>query len=1162
MRHCIRCQDYRYPFPTDEETRSSISQGFGDFEKFTCVRFVPRSDEEDFISIQPLQGCYSSVGRVGGMQLLSLKRQCLKKGKGVVEHELMHSLGFWHEHTRSDRDKFIKIEWKNVWPGYEHNFLKKPTNNLKSKYDYGSILHYSRSAFSKNGHPTLKPLLDTHAIIGQRIRLSEMDLLKVNRLYNCTADDLFLNDDSSQLENEQSKETGEMVKTHSTIQTPTNQTSADLVTPSVHQQSQITTGAPESFGATISTVAETSVTWENLSSPASDNTSSVSLFMQPTLEVSGHQSDLPLGTLVPMRFPDPLLIPTQVPLVQSELASVAVMKRLTTDLVTQQSLTQTTALSLGQKKALMPESKRPTTCSKVLVRQLVTEALVMPSQSHKATSWAEVLPGHLRILTHSQAEVPTSSPSTTIESPTVLTAKNHQSVSLSHSKQPATHLQALGGVSATPILRDDNQTRTLTLSPPTPTQHTNTQPLLIHSQTSEYAQSELMPTVPSAIPAAGMITSTDTVPSASQPELRNLPSQTFRPAHSETSALLPSTHTEVPSMSPPLTTAHPQSNLSSVSGPAQVYNTPSLHDVTSAAQIESRAAVSQAALFQTHNLNSWFSLVLSLQSPRSVENQVAPVLPNRPEILVSWLSPAGHFITETLIPTSLALTGTSTTQSLVPTSLVPTCLPPSEACIAESPTVTSLPPAKPSLTEPLALTSLSLLQSSITRTMGANSFHPVESSVTETPVPTSLSPDVSPIAKILVPTYLPHAEASIADVQIETSLPPAETSTTETPVPTSLVSDGPSSVDVLLPIDISPAVPSPADTLVENSQPPSEPSIVENLVPTNLMSNGPSTADVLMPTDLPPTASSTAHTLALPSLSHIDHSIAESLIVTALPPAQPSITQLLALTSRPPTRSSIAETLLETRLPLAKPSIAETLLLTYSPPLSASSDTATLSLMWLVHWRKLYKCLDPGPLHGVAVTSPGRAMQPDSPRELLCDFEHGFCDWEQSTRDDFDWTRCRYHTSSWETGPNGDHTKGQCKRKGGRYLYIEASYPQQSGDRAALISPVIRGPACLLFWYNMYGKHMGSLNVYSKYESAADWFRLWSTTGNQGRKWHRAQIDIRENQETFQVIIEGVLGLSYQSDIAIDDVQIYTDSCAEHRKLHNAQCDLLLNTHK
>ncbi|XP_069771382.1 astacin-like metalloendopeptidase [Narcine bancroftii] len=171
----------------DEWTWGAISRGFGDFEKFTCVRFVPHTDEEDFISIQPIHGCYAPVGRVGGMQLISLNQQCLTKGKGVVEHELMHSLGFWHEHTRSDRDKYIKIGWKNVRPGYEHNFLKKNTNKLKSKYDYGSILHYSRSAFSRNGQPTLTPLMETDAVIGQRVGLSELDLLKVNRLYNCSA---------------------------------------------------------------------------------------------------------------------------------------------------------------------------------------------------------------------------------------------------------------------------------------------------------------------------------------------------------------------------------------------------------------------------------------------------------------------------------------------------------------------------------------------------------------------------------------------------------------------------------------------------------------------------------------------------------------------------------------------------------------------------------------------------------------------------------------------------------------------------------------------------------------------------------------------------------------------------------------------------------------
>ncbi|XP_051896996.1 astacin-like metalloendopeptidase isoform X2 [Pristis pectinata] len=167
---------YEISLQYDEQTREAISRGFKDFEKFTCIRFVPHTDERDFISIQPIHGCSASVGRVGGMQLISLQQHCLKKGKGVVEHEIMHSLGFWHEHARSDRDKYIKIEWKNVWPGYEHNFLKKNTNNLKSKYDYGSILHYSRSAFSKNGQPTLTPLMDTDAVIGQRIRLMWRDV--------------------------------------------------------------------------------------------------------------------------------------------------------------------------------------------------------------------------------------------------------------------------------------------------------------------------------------------------------------------------------------------------------------------------------------------------------------------------------------------------------------------------------------------------------------------------------------------------------------------------------------------------------------------------------------------------------------------------------------------------------------------------------------------------------------------------------------------------------------------------------------------------------------------------------------------------------------------------------------------------------------------------
>lgn len=36
---------------------------------------------------------------------------------GVALHELMHVLGFFHEQSRLDRDKYVTVYWSNVDKG-------------------------------------------------------------------------------------------------------------------------------------------------------------------------------------------------------------------------------------------------------------------------------------------------------------------------------------------------------------------------------------------------------------------------------------------------------------------------------------------------------------------------------------------------------------------------------------------------------------------------------------------------------------------------------------------------------------------------------------------------------------------------------------------------------------------------------------------------------------------------------------------------------------------------------------------------------------------------------------------------------------------------------------------------------------------------------------
>ncbi|XP_073907113.1 astacin-like metalloendopeptidase isoform X2 [Castor canadensis] len=173
----------------DEPSRQVILQAFAEFERFTCIRFVAHQGQRDFISIIPMLGCFSGVGRSGGMQVVSLAPACLRKGHGIVLHELMHVLGFWHEHARADRDRYIKVNWNEILPGFEINFIKSRSSNMLAPYDYSSVMHYGRLAFSWRGQPTIIPLWAPSVHIGQRWNLSASDITRVRRLYDCSPSD-------------------------------------------------------------------------------------------------------------------------------------------------------------------------------------------------------------------------------------------------------------------------------------------------------------------------------------------------------------------------------------------------------------------------------------------------------------------------------------------------------------------------------------------------------------------------------------------------------------------------------------------------------------------------------------------------------------------------------------------------------------------------------------------------------------------------------------------------------------------------------------------------------------------------------------------------------------------------------------------------------------
>ncbi|XP_053139929.1 MAM domain-containing glycosylphosphatidylinositol anchor protein 2 isoform X2 [Hemicordylus capensis] len=184
-------------------------------------------------------------------------------------------------------------------------------------------------------------------------------------------------------------------------------------------------------------------------------------------------------------------------------------------------------------------------------------------------------------------------------------------------------------------------------------------------------------------------------------------------------------------------------------------------------------------------------------------------------------------------------------------------------------------------------------------------------------------------------------------------------------------------------------------------------------------------------------------------------------------------------------------------------------------------------------------------------------------REFHCSFEDGnICLFTQDEKDNFDWTRQNIINRDTKYTPNTGPSTDWSGSKEGFFMYIEASSPRKEGDRARLISPVFSIPPknpygatntvyCFSFYYNMYGQHIGTLNVYLRLKSQpAIENPFWSSSGNKGQHWFQARVNIHPNT-SFQVVFEGIRGRGIEGDIAIDDIAIVEGECTKSDFVNN-----------
>jgi hypothetical protein len=180
---------YVFDANVTQSNRNAMRLAMDEWEEVADVSFVERTSETYYLRIFDGSGNWSYVGRLPSQwqpQDVSIYNW---GWRFIMAHELAHALGFLHEQSRPDRDSHVQILTQNINAQYLSNFNIDPNaQTFGMPYNFESIMHYGRTAFSVNGQDTIRTLDPAKQnLIGNRSYLSSGDAAMMSEVYGAPA---------------------------------------------------------------------------------------------------------------------------------------------------------------------------------------------------------------------------------------------------------------------------------------------------------------------------------------------------------------------------------------------------------------------------------------------------------------------------------------------------------------------------------------------------------------------------------------------------------------------------------------------------------------------------------------------------------------------------------------------------------------------------------------------------------------------------------------------------------------------------------------------------------------------------------------------------------------------------------------------------------------